>query len=222
MNQLTITKLNGIASMQDLGRNNAQHLGFSGSGAADEYSFCLANSLVGNAVNTPALEITLGQISLTANAPCRFVLTGADCQATIVQANLATTHQVNTNQCYLLAKNDTLQLHAPKQQLHSYLAVQGGFICQRWLNSASQASNEFTLGFGDPTIGCGSSLLFPELQHEAQAKIKSHHHFFIKRGSSIYVFWRVNYGSHYPRNNRHNLPNKVIRYPQTAIAWAIA
>ena len=45
---LEIISINGQASIQDLGRLNAQHLGFSASGAADE--FALINSLAINSV----------------------------------------------------------------------------------------------------------------------------------------------------------------------------
>ena len=99
---LTIKKLKGSASFQDLGRNSAQHLGFSGSGAADEYSYLLANKLIGNELNDNnlinnekiinqhsdvTLEVTLGQFTLITNQTCRLVITGADCQSHICKKN---------------------------------------------------------------------------------------------------------------------------------------
>ena len=48
---LEIISCNGQASIQDLGRPQAQHLGFSVSGAADEYAFLTANNLIAQQQN---------------------------------------------------------------------------------------------------------------------------------------------------------------------------
>lgn len=169
MPSLTISRLKGNATFQDLGRNTAQHLGFSGSGAADEYSYLLANMLIGNTLtkdkslnNMPsstALEITLGQCSLVANASCQLVITGADCQA---QVSLKNGEQfvVKNNQVFTLSQGDELHLGLPKTQLHSYLAIKGGFYAKKWLNSVSQTGNEQSLGFTEASLKAGSELSF--------------------------------------------------------------
>ncbi|MDT0604930.1 biotin-dependent carboxyltransferase family protein [Thalassotalea castellviae] len=169
MPSLTISRLTGYATFQDLGRNTAQHLGFSGSGAADEYSYLLANQLIGNAGieqtstnknNTPAaIEVTLGQLSLVANASCQLVITGADCQA---QVRLKHGEQlaINNNQVFTLSQGDELHLGSPKTQVYSYLAVKGGFLAKNWLNSASQTVNENALGFTEAKLTAGSELSF--------------------------------------------------------------
>ena len=90
---LEIISINGQASIQDLGRLNAQHLGFSASGAADEFAFLSANKLISEPLmandisleqsRCAAIEITLGQISFEAKSACTIAITGADCQAKI-------------------------------------------------------------------------------------------------------------------------------------------
>ncbi|GLX78029.1 allophanate hydrolase [Thalassotalea insulae] len=174
MSTLTITQLKGSATLQDLGRNEAQHLGFSASGAADEYSYCLANQLLANPKNTPALEITLGQITLTTDTSCTFVLTGADCRAQIGVAKneaISNNQGITNNKRYQLNAGETLTLDTPKQQLHTYLAVAGGFQCKQWLNSASQACNELLLGFAEPVITRGKQLTFANSKVRAEKNL---------------------------------------------------
>lgn len=146
----TITKCNNNISIQDLGRPSAQHLGFSGTGAADEYSFLLANSLLKNPSTTPALEITLGQVTINITQPSTFVITGADCQATLNDK------PIKNNVLHQALANSQLTLVMPQRMVYSYLAFKGGFACQYWLNSASQAKNEIALNLVSPAITLGT------------------------------------------------------------------
>jgi biotin-dependent carboxylase-like uncharacterized protein len=173
-NFLEIITMNGQASIQDLGRLNAQHLGFSASGVADEFAFLSANKLITNKLgiepvhniakinnkpaNDAAIEITLGQISFKANATCAIAITGADCQAKI--NNVA----INNWQCHELHAGDIIAFAMPKTQLHSYLTILGGFTCQTaqqpWLGSLAQTVNEIALGFTGEVLMAGSKLYF--------------------------------------------------------------
>ena len=178
-NNLEIITMNGQASIQDLGRLNAQHLGFSASGAADEFAFLSANRLVNDRLNIkktstkaqhsiakinhkpnnyPAIEITLGQISFKANAACTIAITGADCQTKINNVT------INNWQCHQLRAGDIIDFAMPKTQLHSYLTVFGGFTCQiaqqPWLGSFAQTVNEMALGFTGAALMVGSKLYF--------------------------------------------------------------
>jgi len=152
MNSLTVLKSTGLCSIQDLGRPHAQHLGFSTGGAADEYAFLAANFLLGNQNNYAALEITLGQITLKADCRCKIAITGADCQAQL-NGKL-----VKNWQALLLEEHDILQLHLPKEGLHSYIAVAEGIVSTSWLNSRAQTLNELKLGFTGYAITSGSTI----------------------------------------------------------------
>jgi len=159
---LTITKLNGLATFQDLGRTNAQHLGFSAGGAADEYSFLLANKLLDNKINSAAIEITLGQITFKFNGNCTVVLTGADCFAKVYrkELNLKLPEDLNTNQVINLFAGDELALSFPKKLVHSYLAIKGGFKSKNWLGSVSQTINDNLSDVIEPKLAVGSTLSF--------------------------------------------------------------
>ncbi|MEW6991796.1 biotin-dependent carboxyltransferase family protein [Colwelliaceae bacterium 6441] len=159
MGSLTIAKLKGKASFQDLGRDTTQHLGFSGSGAADEYSYLLANNLLGNGCSDAAIEVTLGQVVLVAKQYCKMVITGANCQPFIFKENRQTLPLKN-GKVFELFQGDTLHLGIPKSQLHSYIAIAGGFSAKHWLGSVSQTTNEMPLGFTEPTLSQGDKLFF--------------------------------------------------------------
>jgi len=178
MSYLTIVKLKGTASIQDLGRNTSQHLGFSGSGAADEYSYLLANKLLNNDLSAAALEVTLGQISLRANSHCKLVITGANCQA-IIETPKEQRISVANNQIIELMKGDELNLFIPKKMLHSYIAIAGGFESKKWLNSASQTSNEAALHLGEEKLSLGKSLyLSSSAQQKTLEDLHSTQHLF--------------------------------------------
>ncbi|OKY27397.1 biotin-dependent carboxyltransferase family protein [Thalassotalea sp. PP2-459] len=133
---ITVAECTKNISIQDLGRPSAQHLGFSASGAADEYSFLLANLLLENQANTPVFEIFLGNVTFKFNQPCTLMLTGADCHSRL------NNRSVLNNQLLNIAKGDVLQLRTPRNMLYTYLSVQGGFDCSSWLGSASYTPNE--------------------------------------------------------------------------------
>ncbi|WP_440876307.1 biotin-dependent carboxyltransferase family protein [Thalassotalea sp. PLHSN55] len=149
-NRIEIIDLKGNCSIQDLGRDKAQHLGFSGSGASDEYSFLMANQLINNVANSPALEITLGQIQLLAHSDTQFAITGADCRATVNDKPIKNwaVHSLNTG--------DVLTLKQPMQHLHSYLAFLGGIVCDTFFASHSQTLNEQQLALTAKKLAAGS------------------------------------------------------------------
>ncbi|MDO6425909.1 biotin-dependent carboxyltransferase family protein [Thalassotalea sp. 1_MG-2023] len=148
---ITVEKCTKNISIQDLGRPSAQHLGFSTSGAADEYSFLLANLLLENQANTPAFEIFLGNVTFKFNQPCTIMLTGADCHSLLNNRN------VENNQLLLMEKGDVLQLRTPRNMLYTYLSVQGGFDCNNWLGSASYTHNEHHINGHIPPIYQGQA-----------------------------------------------------------------
>ena len=160
---LRVVKQNALCSIQDLGRVSSQHLGFSGSGASDEYAFLYANYLLESITHTKnptqpknclnaQLEITLGQVTFQASHKCTIAITGAECNVHINNTPIKNwqVHQVNTN--------DRITFNQPNTGLHSYLAVLGGIQSQLWLNSRSQTSTENHLGFNSQAITPGTSI----------------------------------------------------------------
>ncbi|MBW9262943.1 MAG: urea carboxylase [Candidatus Thiodiazotropha sp. (ex. Lucinisca nassula)] len=107
------------------------------SGPFDNYSFQLANRLLGNPAGAAGMEITMQGPSLKFSCNCRIALTGAEIEASLDGKPLAmwTAVEIHTGQ--------TLSLGRIKQQgARSYLAVNGGIDCPDYLGSKST----FTLG----------------------------------------------------------------------------
>ena len=128
---LSIIKPGPLTTLQDGGRFGVRHLGISQGGPADLQAWGWANWLVGNHWGSPALEITLGGLSLIAEHPCYLALCGTDMQAQIngkPQGN---------NQAFMLKAGDALRLGMAKHGVRSYLAVVGGFIAQPVLGSVA-------------------------------------------------------------------------------------
>ena len=151
-NSVTLISKNGLCSIQDLGRPKAQHLGFSAGGVSDEFSFLTANQLLANPPNAPALEVTLGQISLRSQGNYRFALTGADCQASINE------NPIRNWAIHTLRSGDVLTLKRPHKDLHTYLAFAGGIRAQQFMHSCAQSQNEQALGLFSPPLIAGSTL----------------------------------------------------------------
>ena len=85
-----IEVLNGgtRATIQDAGRPGYRHLGIPQSGAADKLSFALANWMVGNRWDAPAIECALGGLHLRFKEPTTIALAGAEMWAQINGQNV--------------------------------------------------------------------------------------------------------------------------------------
>jgi antagonist of KipI len=128
---IRIAKPGFFTTVQDLGRYGYAHLGISAGGAADPLSFRIANLLVGNDENAPALEMTLLGATLEFEQRAVIALTGAICQC---KAGLL---EVPANQACDLAAGAVLQCGSMTSGARCYLAVQGGFDTPLCMGSAA-------------------------------------------------------------------------------------
>ena len=83
MSRLTIEASTPLCLLQDAGRFGVRHLGVTQGGAADWRSMCWANWLLGNGLDVPVIEITLGGFTVVAEDDCVLALAGADLGAQI-------------------------------------------------------------------------------------------------------------------------------------------
>ena len=70
-------------TVQDLGRTAWQHVGVPVGGALDETAHRIANLLVGNPLDAPALDCALGGVALQFDAPALVALAGRDITASL-------------------------------------------------------------------------------------------------------------------------------------------
>lgn len=85
---LLITRAGLLTSIQALPRVGQRHMGVPSGGAADSLSMALANHLVGNALQAPALEVTLTGVDLRFEADYYFAITGAPSASSLNAAEI--------------------------------------------------------------------------------------------------------------------------------------
>jgi biotin-dependent carboxylase-like uncharacterized protein len=128
---IRVAKPGFFTTVQDLGRYGYAHLGISPAGAADPLSFRIANLLVGNDENVPALEMTLLGATLEFEESAIVALTGASCEC---KAGFA---QVPANAAFDLPAGAALKCASMTTGARCYLSVQGGFDTPLVMGSAS-------------------------------------------------------------------------------------
>jgi KipI family sensor histidine kinase inhibitor len=135
---LQVIQSGTLSTIQDDGRK-AVTMGVSGSGAMDRFSFHLANELVGNPTQTPAIEITGGNASFTTSGDMVIAITGAPVCVSIYSDADASTSVANIarQEAFVLRKGETLKLGSPDSGFRNYLAIQGGIEVDDILDSAS-------------------------------------------------------------------------------------
>ena len=143
----------GLATtVQDLGRFGFAHLGLSPCGAADQISFRLANLLVGNSENSPALEMTLQGATLEFERPAVIAVTGAVCNCKIGSYRMPMFTAVE------VPAGGVLQCSNSTGGARFYLAVQGGIDVPLIMDSASTDTRGKFGGFDGRLLRAGDVL----------------------------------------------------------------
>ena len=128
-----------LTTVQDGGRVGSRALGVGCAGALDPYAFAIANLLVGNAADAPALEITLAGPRLQFDSGARIALCGAQVAAGAGEVPIPCWRPV------ALPPGALLSIGACRDGARTYLAVAGGIHVDTVLASAS---TDLRGGFG--------------------------------------------------------------------------
>ncbi len=111
-------------TVQDLGRCGYQDVGLPPAGALDRISLTLANALVGNPPNTPALEMLLqGPTLKVAAESVRIALVGCGAAIEIRAGNVRT---VPAGRSVTLVRDEIFRIGALGDSVCAYLALEGG------------------------------------------------------------------------------------------------
>ena len=122
----------GIAdSIQDMGRFGYQHLGIPPGGVMDRIAAAIANTLVGNQIGEPLLEMHFPAAIIFFESSMMIALTGADFGAEI------NGKEVLINQPILVPSNAELRFTRHNKGSKVYLSVEEGFETNTWLGSSS-------------------------------------------------------------------------------------
>ena len=156
MSRLMIEASTPLCLLQDAGRFGVRHLGVTQGGAADWRSMSWANWLLGNGLDAPVIEITLGGFTLAAEEDCVLALAGADLGAQVDGEALAPWRS------FRLHKGQRLQFTRPLLGARAYLAAPGGFDAPKVLGSSATVVREELGGLDGMghALGKGASLSY--------------------------------------------------------------
>ncbi|SDL52088.1 biotin-dependent carboxylase uncharacterized domain-containing protein [Franzmannia pantelleriensis] len=141
---IVVKQTGPLALVQDAGRFGIRHLGVTQGGAADWISFRWANWLLGNPLDSAALEIVMGGgLTLEVERATRLALAGADLAATLDDVPLTpgTSFSVRAGQ--------RLVFRQPLAGLRAYLAFPGGLDAPQVLGSRACTARERLGGLHD-------------------------------------------------------------------------
>ena len=124
-----------LTTVQDLGRHGFQDVGVPVSGPLDRMAFTLANALVGNPDNTPALEMILQGVTFDVTIEAaRLAVVGGEGG---LRVGIGGGRFIPSGQSVQVAKGERVQVLPFKNTAAGYLAIEGGIAVPPCLGSAS-------------------------------------------------------------------------------------
>ena len=136
---ITVLKPGLQTTVQSRPRCGLRHQGVPGGGAADPLSLALANRLVDNPWDAPAIEASLLGPSLRFDVDCAFALSGAPTEAMLERRT------VEWHETVFARAGDELHLGSAQTGARTYIAFAGGIVTDSVLGSAS---TNLQAGFG--------------------------------------------------------------------------
>lgn len=143
---IEVLKPGFYTSIQDQGRKGFASFGVPISGSMDAYSANLANSIVNNSLDAALIEITFGACQFRFLTSTSICISGGDFTPKINQKLVALNSKI------VVSENDILSFDTVHFGVFCYLAVQGGVLTPKKLNSRSFYTNitpNFLLKKGD-------------------------------------------------------------------------
>ncbi len=128
---ITILQSGTQTLIMDAGRPGHRHQGIPGGGAADKLSFAIANHLVGNNWDTPALECALGGLHIRFDENYIIAISGAEMWSQNQGLNLP------INKAVQVEAGDILTMSFTRSGCRSYLAIAGGVKATPFMGSVS-------------------------------------------------------------------------------------
>ncbi len=128
---LTVLHAGTQTMIMDAGRPGHRHQGIPGGGAADRLSFAIANHLVGNRWDTPALECALGGLHIRFERDAIIAISGAEMWSQNQGLNLP------LNKALHVEAGDILTMSFTRAGCRAYLAIAGGITATPFMGSVS-------------------------------------------------------------------------------------
>lgn len=148
-----IVRSGGLSTtVQDLGRDGQYAIGMPPSGALDQFSYRVANMLVGNPVGAAALEATYIGPELEFTDERQIAITGADAPARI------NGEPVPLWETLLVRTGDVLGFEMLRSGARPYVAISGGVAVPEYLGSRSTYTLTGIGGFEGRSLAQGDRL----------------------------------------------------------------
>jgi len=135
-NYIEVVKPGQQTLIQDFGRFGLAHFGIAQGGPVDDYAYSWANHLLGNTINMPTLEITLGQAEFLIHHSCELAIAGGDLNAKLDGIS------IENWSTFRALKGQTITFGLPRNGLRAYLAVKGGFDVPTQLGSSATVERD--------------------------------------------------------------------------------
>ncbi len=164
MSVLMVKSSTPLCLLQDAGRFGVRQLGVTQGGALDWVSMSWANKLLDNPPGAAVIEITLGGLTLLAEADCCLALAGADLGALLDDRPIAPWRS------FFIRKGQQLRFIQPLSGARAYLAAPGGFDAVDVLGSRATVVRE---GLGG-LMGTGKALAEGDLLAYSGASFELH------------------------------------------------
>ena len=146
----TVTQAGPLVTVQDIGRAGLMRYGVPASGPMDRMAYCIANLALGNAPDTPAIEVSRAGLSVQCTqGQVDFAVAGGSFQV-MLDAQLQppwTTASIKAGQ--------TLVIRPGRWGSWCYLAFAGQLLSNHWLGSAATHGPS---GLGGGMVVAGNSL----------------------------------------------------------------
>ena len=122
-------------TFQDEGRKNLYHIGITFSGAMDKRNYLIANKLVGNNLNAPAVEFAYqGPLLRYTGYEINFVITG---DVSFIIRSKGKEIDGNCYEVYKLNNNDEVDILSTNKSVYGYFNISGEFKLEPQWNSYS-------------------------------------------------------------------------------------
>lgn len=131
-----------LTTLQDQGRWGYQHLGISPCGPMDTHAAAWSNRLVDNTGDAAVLEIAQGGLCLKALASVWVAVTGADMALSVLSEDGQCIRQPDVWTRFPLIAGQQLVIGPAHHGMWGYLAVAGGFVGQRVIDSVATHTRE--------------------------------------------------------------------------------
>lgn len=131
MGIMKVIKPGFLSTVQDRGRFGFRHFGVPVSGAMDSEAYLLANRILGNFENNPAIELTLKGGEYKFEGAGIIALTGADMNALLNDESVQTYQQIS------VSSGDVLKLGFAAKGCRAYLGIKGMLKIDKVLGSCS-------------------------------------------------------------------------------------